>query len=873
MGPSHDNPADAVPPRRRRADDRTSGGDEPFDPFGPSDRFDPFQAPDGADRTTWSSRPDRPQRPDDRDRPDRPSASERTERPERTDRTDSTGAMGRARVPAIGRPPVRRPPPPGGRHARPDGYDPGRGPVPGPGSGPGSRHGDHGSGRPLLPRGLSVRARLAGRRRALSASIAVLIILAGVAVIGGTYFLDSVPVSSELTFPATTTVLYDDGSVLAKLGEQTRYEIPYDDMVDPVLKAVVASEDQTFWTNDGVDLGGVIRAAWNNFTGGDTQGASTITQQYARLAFELDGVTYQRKAREAALAWKMSRSMRKEDILGSYLNSVPFGRQTYGIQAAAQAFFGKSARRSAPPEQQLTWSEAMVLVAMVKQPYPNPDDPQGQPGYDPTVSPEAEANARQRFDYIKAQLVAMGSLTQADVDAFAFPIESVKPYVVEGNGLETPAGMVVNHALSELSHTSGSPFFGAKDWKFIRDGGYQIHTTINHGAQQAAEAAADETFDGSPMVGQPANLQAALVAVQPGTGRVLAYFGGHDGKGADYAGFYFDENGDATGVGRHPPGSSFKVYTLAAALKANFSLKSYWDWNPHDMQGRTGANKIQNASTCGTLKAGDKTPCSLLQSTISSLNVPYYQVTLSVGPAKVLEMARDAGIDSMWTDDLERRDLRHVTDMGTEVPANFDTILGIGQYGITVEDHANGMATMAAGGLRADAHFVAKVTKGDAVIYSEKLPTGDQGRIMSPQNINDLTYAMSQVGSAKVNNLGWDTAGKTGTWELAGNSTENAHAWMVGFSRRIGAAVWVGNKADEQAIRDKGNTIIYGSGLPAQIWQSFMNRATINMNEPKVNTKFNNPNYAGNTMPPGAVAGPDTPGRRETPAQPTRPGR
>jgi membrane peptidoglycan carboxypeptidase len=206
--------------------------------------------------------------------------------------------------------------------------------------------------------------------------------------------------------------------------------------------------------------------------------------------------------------------------------------------------------------------------------------------------------------------------------------------------------------------------------------------------------------------------------------------------------------------------------------------------------------------------------------------------------------------------------------MGTEVPSKFDTILGIGQYGITVLDHANGMATMAAGGLRSDAHFVEKVTKGDAVVYSETLPKPDAPRIMSPQNINDLTYAMSQVSSAKVNNLGWDTAGKTGTWELAGNSQENAHAWMVGFDRRIGAAVWVGNKADEQPLRDKSNNIVYGAGVPAQIWQSFMVRATGNMNEPKVNTKFNPPNYAGTTNPPGSVQGPNTPGRRET-GQPT----
>ena len=434
---------------------------------------------------------------------------------------------------------------------------------------------------------------------------------------------------SELAFPATTTVLYDDGSVLAKLGEVTRYELPYDEMNDPVVKSIVASEDQTFWTNEGVDFGSVVRAAWNNFTGGDTQGGSTITQQYARLAFDLDGVTYQRKAREAVLAWKMSRALTKEQILESYLNSVPFGRQAYGIEAAAQAFFGKTASKTAPPEQQLTWAEAMVLVAMVKQPYPDPDDPLGHPGYDPTVRPGGRG---QRPPAVRLRPRAAGRpwayLPEPDAaDKLVFPMETVKPYDGGGQRPGDARRAWWSTTCSASSPTpQGSPFYGAKDWKFIREGGYQIHTTLNKGAQAAAEAAADETVAGSPMAGQPANLQAALVAIQPGTGRVLAYYGGDDGKGADYAGFYFDENGDATGVGRHPPGSSFKVYTLAAALKANISLKSYWDWNPHDMPGRTGRQPDPEREHVRRPQGRRQDArARLLQSTISSLNVPYYR--------------------------------------------------------------------------------------------------------------------------------------------------------------------------------------------------------------------------------------------------------
>src|SRR5262249_46646649 len=262
---------------------------------------------------------------------------------------------------------------------------------------PPARHAAPGGG---LPIGLAVNPKVRRQRR-LMAAFAVFIMVAGVLVIGGTYFVDGVKTSDQLTFPATTTVYYSDGSPVSKLGEETRYELSYDEMNDAVLKTIVASEDQTFWTNDGVDFGSVVRAAWNNFTGGDVQGGSTITQQYARLAFDLQGVTYQRKAREAVLAWKISDKLDKKTILASYLNAVPFGRQTYGIEAAAQAYFGKTAKRTAPPEQQITWAEAMVLVSMVKQPNPDPSDPVGHPGYDPTFSPEAKANSQSRWNYVK----------------------------------------------------------------------------------------------------------------------------------------------------------------------------------------------------------------------------------------------------------------------------------------------------------------------------------------------------------------------------------------------------------------------------------------------------------------------------------------
>jgi membrane peptidoglycan carboxypeptidase len=698
------------------------------------------------------------------------------------------------------------------------------------------------------------------------AGFGVLIMITGIGVVGGTYYVDGVQTGDELTFPETTTIFYSDGQVLAKLGQKTRYPVLIDEMNDPAKDAIVASEDGTFWTNEGVDFRGVVRAAWNNFTGGSTQGASTITQQYARLAFDLKGATYNRKLREAVLAWKIDDELPKGKILESYLNSVPFGRNTYGIEAAAQAYFGKTVRKSAPPEAQITDAQAMALVAMVKQPEPDPANPEEFPGYDPTRSERAKQNAIGRWNYVRDQMVQLnkanqgGYLTPEENANIQFPpVDTWLPYVPNNTGVgrELPAGVVVNHVLDELSHTEG--FFKGKSWESIESGGYSIFTTIDPRAQSAAVAAADETVDGSVMYGQPANLQAALVAVEPGTGRVLAYYGGHDGKGNDYAGIYWDENNEAAGFGRYPPGSSFKVYTLAAALKSGISLNSYWQWTPHPQQGRSEGNPIRNASTCASdVDPGTKQPktgaCTLLESTTQSLNIPFYDVTLSVSPAKVLEMARDAGIDYMWNDDRERQDLRAVNNWGDVTPTKFDTIVGIGQYPITVMDHANGVATFAADGLRAKAHFVSKVTKGEDILYAEKLPHTDQGRVLNQQAVNDLTYALSKV---KVGNVaGWQMATKTGTWEYDNRADQNAHAWNVGFTKKIAAAVWVGNRAEEQAIVDMNGGTVWGSGLPSQIWTRFMTDATNGIAWEKTGTQFNQPNFIGNENPPLSVPSP-----------------
>ncbi|MEV6811302.1 transglycosylase domain-containing protein [Micromonospora sp. NPDC051296] len=709
------------------------------------------------------------------------------------------------------------------------------------------------------------------RRRRIPIFLAVLALLLGIGLIGGTYYVDSVPTPTDLSLPESTTVYFADGRTpMAKLGSENRTIVPYDQMNDAAKQAIVAAEDRTFWTNEGIDFKGVLRAAWANLTGGERQGASTITQQYARVAADLKGVTYSRKVREAVIAWKLDDEYSKEEILGFYLNTVPFGRGAYGIEAAAQAYFGKTVRRDAPAAKQLTVAEAMVLCAMVKQPEANPDDPEGQPGYDPERSPKARQNSLDRWAYIRDGMVKLGHLTPAEAADLAYP-DTVQPIDPTANrsGLDRPTGLVVNHVLSELRQTEQ---FKDKPADYVRNGGFKIVSTIDKRVQDAAESAADIRRDTAPEAvrGQPKNWQAALVAVEPGTGRVLGYYGGNDGSGADYAGWYYDEDGEAAGFGQHPPGSSFKVYDLAAAVREEISVKRHFhspDTKEFPASGRTKdspAGPIRNAE-----RASCQPDCALWEATVASLNVTYFELTEKLGTDKVIDMATRAGVDSMWANkkgDSKPKRIELRGHPGAETAEHFSTEVGIGQYGITVEDHANGMATFAAGGKRAEAHFVRSVTKGDEEILEEQLTQTEVG--LDEEAIAQLNWTLSRVRAARLDN-GWDTAGKTGTWQAGQSTTKNLHTWMVGYTGALAAATWLGT-TDGKPLRTKdGSYAVYGASGAGPIWQQFMAEATAALKLDPDKYRFAEPKFPNDAPPPTATTRPAPTATRPTPTTAT----
>ncbi|GIG09590.1 transglycosylase domain-containing protein [Catellatospora coxensis] len=695
-------------------------------------------------------------------------------------------------------------------------------------------------------------------RSIVLASAAIVVMLAGGGLIGVTYLYDSVPEPADFSPNENTFVYSADGEQIAKLGGENREIVPMSRLSDEVKVALIAGEDKNFFNHSGIDLWGIARAAWNNLTGGETQGASTITQQYARNAAKDLEVTYARKLREAVMARRLEEEHSKDEILGFYVNTVWFGRGSSGVGAAAKAYFNRSAS-------QLTVEQAAVLGAVLKQPEPNDYD--GTKGYDPHLSPDA---ARTRWNYVLDNMVEMGRLDPQKRAAMVYPDKTLRKYSARSGetGIQgTGTGFVINKYVEREMAA-----WGITDW---RNKGYRITTTINSKAQKALEAqlyrtfewketckgkgdekectndvvkAVDHKVDGAytKIKGYPKNVIAAGVAIDPRNGRILAYYGGADGTGIDYAGKI--NEGTIWEDGGHPPASSFKVYTLAAAIDAGISLKSTWDPTPIVATGKKRncdkyklcPYEVENAGRdAGSLKC--KRKCTLQDVTRLSLNVPFFKIAKKIEPKNVVAMAHAAGIDTMWAvSDGKARDLtKPETDTSR---ASFDYQVGFGQYPITVLDHATGMATFANHGVYNKPHVVLRVEKKDENGKYRLVPnTGEVSkaeRRIRQEVADEVTGMLKQLPKSYYRALagGRQAAAKTGTWESKVQDKAHSNVWTVGYTPQIASAIWVGNvkNASDPIYRPAalGGGNITSVGLPAEIWQGFMNQAHADMKLP-----------------------------------------
>jgi membrane peptidoglycan carboxypeptidase len=680
-------------------------------------------------------------------------------------------------------------------------------------------------GPPTAPSGKD-KSKAAKRRRRtniLTAAAAVVVIMLGAGVVGGTYFFDDVALPPLKTENQQNVILDSKNTVIAKVGEQNRTVVPEEKINDVVEKAVAGAEDKNFYNHHGIDMKGIVRAAWNNFTGGATQGASTITQQYARHAAALKEISINRKLREAVIARKLESQYDKEQIMGMYLNYVDFGEGRYGIEAAAQGYFGKSVTTPAGQKNAITPYEAAVLASIIKQPYKTAT----HPGYDPNdnmVNGKVGGPALERWEYTMKNMLDMNWISQDVYDKRAYP--KVKPRSTKGCttcAADKPVGMITRHVMAELNS------MGISDQEF-EQGGLTITTTIDPDVQKAAEEAGSQKSEDSPMHPLSKDYQASVIGIDPNTGRVLGYYAGDSPSGLDYGG-YLSADGKEI-VGGQSPGSTMKIYTLAAGLKEGVSFDSKWNG---ELKRRNGT-KISNAGADPGKVCGGKIKfCDLETATIKSYNFPFYWIADTIGREKVIEAAKAAGLKHMITDEKEGFKNGEIVDL-TKTDKNtwlkkgyFDNEVAFGQYRVVPLEHAEGVATIVAQGVHHNAHFIRTVKRtdpesGKVTIVGQEKTQGN--RVFEADQMSNLSAVMKEIVEVDKRDLrnGRESIAKSGTWEYQEGSGD---CWFVGGIPQLAATVWVGGKENKVQLKEVGGKKdMFGAGTPSRIWKMFLDAAS-----------------------------------------------
>ncbi|MBE0476911.1 MAG: PBP1A family penicillin-binding protein [Coriobacteriia bacterium] len=412
-----------------------------------------------------------------------------------------------------------------------------------------------------------------------------------------TLTLPDLETGPESVRPAETSVVYAaDGSVIAEWhGEQDRKVVPLADVPVALRDAVVAIEDVRFYEHNGVDARAVVRAAWASAgEAGGRRGGSTITRQLVKLLFAGGERTPGRKVREALLAYQLETKADKDRVLETYLNVVYFGGGSYGVESAAQSYFGKHVS-------DLTLPESAMLAGLI-----------GAPArYDPRQDPEA---ARRRRDLVLRRMRDAGAIGEAERrEAESAPLDVVAP--VDPREV---APHFVEWVKRQLMEEIGADA--------VYEGGLRVHTTLDPVLQAAAERAARASLP------SPQDPEVALVCLEHRTGRVLSMVGGRD---------YESDRFNLAVQGRRQPGSAFKPFVLVTALEQGVRPDDVFASTPCSIRVRDGVWNVQNYENAGT--AGRMT---LRAATNRSVNAVYARLVMRVGPEKVVETARRMGIAS-----------------------------------------------------------------------------------------------------------------------------------------------------------------------------------------------------------------------------------
>jgi len=597
------------------------------------------------------------------------------------------------------------------------------------------------------------------------------------ALAGLAYARTNIPNVSAIAAAQTTTLYYSDGKTpITTIGSTTRTDVQLNQIPKPVQHAVLAAEDRHFYSEPGISPTGMIRALLVDLKGGDiSQGGSTITQQYVKNAYLSPNRTLTRKLKEIIIAAKLGQSESKATILDDYLNTIYFGRNAYGIEAAAKAYFNKTV-------QNLSVSQGALLAAVIRAPSL----------YDPRVSKSAKVAAQARWQYVVSGMVSQGWLKQSVADKLHFP--HTRKHGAASTACQAQECFIRNAVEHELINADGF------QQSQLDLGGYKIVTTIDKTAEDAL-VNAENTVLPTNNSGTP---ESGAISVVPGDGAIRALYGGRE-----YCG-HKKQNPDAcidlsgsTGFWARPPGSSFKLFTLIAALKQGISLGDTFDGPPTvTVDGQT----IHNAS------AGESCyGCTLLAAFAKSVNTVFVPLAKQIDPKTVVKAAESAGIPA-----------------SRKLPAVPDVTLG--PTDVSPLELANAYATVAAQGLRATPYLVKSVTTNNGQHVYTADPKANTEQVFPKGIMASAIYAMTKVlqpgGTAYGRALsGRPSAGKTGT--VGNASGQNVDAWFTGFTPQLCTTVWIGNVNRNRPLSG-GTGEVFGGTLPAEIWQMMMNVALAN---------------------------------------------
>ncbi len=573
------------------------------------------------------------------------------------------------------------------------------------------------------------------------------------------YETTSISSRNSYTASKASVFKYTNDAEVGRVYREDRVEIPLIRVPISFQKAILAAEDSKFFSHNGVNPLAIAQALLKNATTNSIQGGSTITQQYAKIAYLKPEQKITRKIKEFFVALKVEGAYDKSEILEKYINAVYFGRNAYGVEMAARKYFGVKASA-------LTPSQSIVLAALVRSPA----------NYDPDFKPGNFSRLVNRFNGIKLNMVSEKFITVEEARTIVFPKFSSKKVEDINSSNRGHLIAAIKNELSELGFTED----------VLTIGGYVVETTLDQSAQKYAELAVETQRP----TDSPKDLHIGLATVRPGTGEIVALFGGQN---------YLDRQLNDATQAIAQAGSTFKVFAVIAALEKGYSLSTIWDGrSPQTFRTSSGNYKVSNY---GNSSFG---PVSLYRATASSINTVFVKLGTKIGSENVVDAARRAGIPN-----------------NVQVLATPSVVLGVSSP--RVIDVASSFATFASGGIYSKPHLVKKIFDGDGkLIYEVKR---DSKRVFSQDVMADLSYALSGVvrnGTASSVLAGFPRpiAGKTGT------SQDNASAWFTGYSPDLATSVAFFRDTPEKRLTGIGGlNSITGGTFPARIWNAYMKRA------------------------------------------------